>query len=303
MGDGRGLIRRWPGLAVAIAVVATTPAPAAPADLADARSAYAAGRHEEARARYAPLAKAGDPQAQLALAMLYDVGQGGARDAAAAYGWYRHAAEAGLPEAEFNVAVMADNGDGVARDPVEAATWYARAAAHGNRRAQYNLAQLYLAGEGVPRNRDQAEEWFRAAAPSLPAAVDKLADLRRSNRRPASGARATPLLPAQLVSPKDVTALPGPRTPVELVWTAPEQASAVRFFVQVMALDGSAAMREEFATELDETAVLASLGPAPGRYAWRVYSIARDGRHYAASEWARFEVGSADVSNRSRLLK
>ena len=281
------------GLVLAITAGSIMPAAAAGSDIADAQRAYVARNYEEARALWTPLAKAGEPQAQLALAVLFDLGQGGARDAAAAYRWYRRAAEAGLPEAEFNVAVMADGGDGIARDPVEAATWYARAAAHGNHRAQYNLAQLYVAGEGVPRNLDQAEEWFRAAATSLPAAMDKLADLRRSNRRPAPGPKVPPLTPAQLVAP-----LPShghPEHKVELVWKAPAQATPIRFFVQVMALDRvSATMREEFTAELDETAILASLGPVPGQYAWRVYSIARDSRRYAASEWARFEVGLAE---------
>ncbi len=285
--------RIWLGLMGIVAASLATPMAATASDFADTQNAYSARRYEEARARWTPLAMAGEPQAQLALAVLFDLGQGGARDAAAAYGWYRRAAEAGMPEAEFNVAVMADNGDGVARDPAEAAIWYARAAAHGNHRAQYNLAQLYLVGEGVPRNLDQAEEWFRAAATSLPAAMDKLADLRRNNRRPAGALKTQPLMPAQLVAHSPGAGHAAHR--VELVWSAPAQATPIRFFVQVMGLNkASAAMREEFSAELDETAILASLDLAPGQYAWRVYSIARDSRHYAASEWARFEVGPSE---------
>ncbi len=274
------------------------------AEADEGQRAYAAGQFETARRLWRPAAEAGDTQAQLGLATLYDLGQGGARDAASAYGWYRRAAEAGVAAAEFNVAVMRDTGDGVARDTADAALWYARAAAHGNRRAQYNLGQLYAAGEGVPRNPDQAEMWFRDAATDLPAAAEKLAAMRRSEgdgrARPPPAASvadegAGPLAPVQPVAPANgstVPALagaPGDADAVELVWVAPAQAVPVRFFVQVLALD-AAGPHEVFATYLDETATLAPLERVPGRYAWRIYSVGRDLRHYAPSEWARFEV-------------
>jgi hypothetical protein len=68
----------------------------------------------------------------------------------------------------------------------------------------------------------------------------------------------------------------------------------VRFFVQLLALDPAGPPREVFAAYLDETATLAPLARAPGRYAWRVYSVSRDLRHYAASEWQRFQVAAQD---------
>lgn len=283
------LARHAAWMAVA-AGLAAAPALCAQSDIADAQRAYVAGRYAEARMLWEPLAEAGDPQAQLGLATLLDVGEGGARDAAAANRWYRRAAEFGLPEAEFNVAVMTDGGDGVARDAAAAALWYARAAAHGSHRAQYNLALLYLAGDGVPRNPEQAEEWFRAAAISLPAAMDKLSELRRIARR-VQAPKSQPLTPVQLAAPADGSTLAASGRPIELVWTAPAQATAIRFFVQVIALDDA---REAFTADLDETATLANLGPATGRYAWRVYSVARDTRRYAASEWARFEIAAPE---------
>jgi TPR repeat protein len=182
--------------------------------------------------------------------------------------------------------------------------WYARAAAHGNRRAQYNLGQLYAAGDGVPRNLDQAEAWFRDAAADLPAAAEKLAAMWRGagsgtgqTRLPASaaGEDAGPPTAPQPVAPADgstVPALagaPGAANTVELVWVAPAQIAPVRFFIQLLALD-AAGTHEVFASNLDKTATLASLERVPGRYAWRVYAIGRDLKHYAASEWSRFEV-------------
>lgn len=291
----------WPVLAAAALAASLSGARAQDAGTAadDAQRAYAAGRYEEALRLWTPRAEAGDPQAETGLAMLYDLGQGVQRDAATAYRWYLRAADVGLADAEFNVAVMRDTGDGVPHDAAAAALWYARAAAHGNRRAQYNLGLLYAAGDGVPLNLAQAEAYYRAAA-GLPAAASKLAAMQREGRTrlPASAEPAATLAPAQPVAPVDgrtVPALPlasggASGDAVELVWVAPAQAAAVRFFVQVMALD-PAGLREVFTAYLDETSVLAPLEHVPGRYAWRVYSVGRDLRHYAASGWERFQAG------------
>ncbi len=268
---------------------------------ADARAqrAYAAGDFDEARRLWAPQADAGDPRAQLGLATLYDLGQGVKRNATAAYSFYLRAAEAGLTDAEFDVAVMRDTGDGVLHDAAAAALWYARAAAHGNRRAQYNLGLLYASGDGVPRNPDQAEAYFRASAAALPAAEAKLAAMQRGGdaHLPASAEENATLIPAQPVAPADgstVSALgSASENTIELVWVAPAQATAVRFFVQLMILD-PAGPREVFATTLNETAVVAPLEQIPGRYAWRAYTLGHDFKHYAASGWQRFQVRLRD---------
>ncbi len=281
-----------PSLALAIAASVPWSGARAATEVDAAQQAYAAGQYDRARELWTPRAKAGDEQAQLGLAMLYDLGQGGPRNAAAAYRWYHRAAAAGVPQAEFNVAVMRDTGDGIPHDAAAAALWYARAAAHGNGRAQYNLAQLYLAGEGVPRDMDVAEAWLRDAAPDLPAAADRLAAMRRDRAPPAP---STALAPAQLIAPANGSSVPGLAgahgSEVELVWTSGGNGPA-RFFVQLLALDASGATpgHEQFAKFVDETATLAPVDPAPGQYAWRVYSISRDTRSYAASPWARFQV-------------
>ena len=291
-------------LAAALAGGAISPA-ASQVVLDEAQRAYRAGRFGEAHRLWAPRAEAGDAQAQLGLGVLYDVGQGVARDPALAYRWYRRAAEAGLAEAQFNVAVMHDTGDAVPRDLGAAALWYARAAAHGNRRAQYNLAQLYETGQGLPRNPDQAEVWYAMAAADLPAAADRLAALRRRGPGRGAGRDATrdsgagPGRPGgvgMLVAAEPVAPAAGGRVErrggsaaVELVWTAPAQPVPARFFVQLWVLD-EAGPREAFAAYLDESATLAPLERSPGHYAWRVYAVDRDAKHYAASAWNRFTV-------------
>lgn len=268
-------------------------APAAADELQDARAAYAASRFDEARRLWTGPAEHGDPQAAIGLATLFDLGQGVPRDSALAYRWYRRAAEAGVAEAEFDVAVMRDNGDGVERDTAEAALWYARAAARGNRRAQYNLGQLYQAGDGVPHNLDAAESWFHAASATIPAAADRLARLQRELGRRADQPVAP--APAQLRGPAagSTLAVAGPnQAAVELVWAPPAQMQPMRYFVQIVTLadEDAAHPQEVFGRYVDETAVLAPLGQAAGRYAWRVYTVSRDARSYAASEWADFVV-------------
>jgi len=174
-------IRYWALAATLVAICSAHVAQAAAADPSEGQRAYAAGRYEDARRIWAAQAEAGDPDAELSLASLYDLGQGVTRDPVTAYNWYRRAADAGLAAAEFNVAVMLDTGDGVPRDAAEAARWYSRAATRGNHRAQYNLGQLYATGDGVPRDLDLAVAWFRAAATDLPAAAEKLAAIRRAS--------------------------------------------------------------------------------------------------------------------------
>lgn len=278
--------------AVSASALAESPAPEAGRD---AQRAYAAGQYAAARQLWAPQAEAGDVQAQLGLALMNDLGQGAPRDPATAYRWYLRAAVSGNPEAEFNVAVMNDVGDGTRQDTAAAALWYARAAAHGNHRAQYNLGQLYAAGDGVPRNTDVAQAYFRAASAGLPAALDKLAGLQRSSQAvqqagTEAGEVPSPAQPSAPLDRSTVHAVPGPAgASVELVWIAPAQSPAVRFFVQLLALD-EAGPHEVFATTVDDTSLLASVQHAPGHYAWRVYSIGASLKHYAASDWQRFDV-------------
>jgi len=168
------------------------------ADPTKCQRPYAACNQEDARRIWAVQAEAGDPNAQLSLASLYNLGQGVMRDPVTAYNWYRRAADAGLAAAESNVVVMLDAGDGVPREASEAESWYSRAAMRGNHRAQYNLGQLYATGDGAPRDLDLAATWFRAAAADLPATAEKLAAIRRASatgreRHPAEAVESGPL--------------------------------------------------------------------------------------------------------------
>src|SRR6202790_4289909 len=78
------------------------------------------------------LAQAGNPIAQLRLAMLYEAGDGVPRDLRSAFSWYRAAAQHGEPGAQFELGTYYEYGKGVVADNWdEAAKWYRASAEQG----------------------------------------------------------------------------------------------------------------------------------------------------------------------------
>ena len=147
------------------------------------------------------LAKAGDPDAKMAVAEAYETGIEAKVDPAKAAKWYREAALVGNVEAQFRLAklvnkgargLLADkptalkllqsaaklghagaqnllgqmlqNGDGIAKDEVQAAVWYQKSADQNDAAAQNNLGVLYLKGLGVERDLNKAFALFDTAA-------------------------------------------------------------------------------------------------------------------------------------------
>lgn len=153
------------------AAVETSAPVSAPATRARPNEAYAAvlaalERGEAtAVARLTGIAQAGDADAQLHLASLYETGQAGLpRDLAAARLWTRRAAGGGERVAMHNLGLFLMEGEGGPRDIAEAAAWFRRAADGGVVDSQFNLGLLYEAGRGVPQNLREAYRWFSIAA-------------------------------------------------------------------------------------------------------------------------------------------
>ena len=91
-------------------------------------------------------AHAGQAQAQYALALRYEQGDGAAPNPALALQWTRRAALQGHAAAQNNLgALYFDRGNFR-----QALHWYQRAALKGHADAQFNLALLYELGRGVP---------------------------------------------------------------------------------------------------------------------------------------------------------
>jgi uncharacterized protein len=147
------------------------------------------------------LAKAGDPDAKMALAEAYEAGLDTKIDPAKAAKWYREAALTGNLEAQFRLAkmvskgapglnadkataikllqsgaklghpqsqnllgLMLQNGDGIAKDEKAAVGWYQKAADQKLAIAETNLGVMYLKGLGITRNLDEAFKLFERAA-------------------------------------------------------------------------------------------------------------------------------------------
>jgi TPR repeat protein len=109
---------------------------------------------------YRLAAEQGDAGAQLSLGVMYDNGEGVAKDDAEAVKWYRLAAEQGNASAQSNLGMMYDNGEGVAKNDAEAVKWYRKAAEQGHAMAQSTLGTRYMNGEGIAENYVLGHMWM-----------------------------------------------------------------------------------------------------------------------------------------------
>ena len=123
--------------------------------------AFDGGDLATAVAEWRPLAEAGDPEAQVALAGLYLSGTGVARDPVEAARWYRLAAQRGDPVAQLNLGDLYARGLGVGRDLVQAYLWLSLSAAQGRRwpeARRAEIARLMSPGD-IVRAEDLVEAW------------------------------------------------------------------------------------------------------------------------------------------------
>ncbi len=134
-------------------------------------SAASRKRFEDIKAQ----ADKGDAEAQAALATMYAVGDGIARDPAKAAKWRRKAAEQGNARAQCLLGLQYAEGDGVKRNMTEAVYWMRKAADQDLAEAQFDLGMWYAHGEILGRSIVDAVELFRkAAAQGLPEAESEL---------------------------------------------------------------------------------------------------------------------------------
>ncbi len=169
LGDWRRFLSwgRWlapAALAVAIAYVAGTGLFSRPPHPSVAPPADAPSDPAQRLAYFQHGAQAGDPEAELQLAILYAKGEGVTQDYATAAKWFRAAAEHGLPRAQYDLGVLYERGRGVPTDPAQAASWYRKAAEGKYPLAEYNLAVAYTKGEGIRKDPAEAAVWYRRAA-------------------------------------------------------------------------------------------------------------------------------------------
>lgn len=115
-----------------------------------------------------PLARSGNPAAQLHLGLLYYHGHGVRESDPQALQWFERAARQGLAEAQFHLGNMyayglADPGVGADANRL-AAQWIFEAARQGHAQAQYSLGIMFLTGTGVVQDEAEAQRWIGRAA-------------------------------------------------------------------------------------------------------------------------------------------
>lgn len=161
---------------------------AASVQLADTASLQ--GEYHRARRLYRDAARLGHTAAQVRLALMFDRGEGGERNARKAARWYRAAASQGHPLAQHNLGVAYAHGEGVALDIERAMYWWRHAASAGNAGSAYNLGLIHALGiHGVARDLDEAAHWWQlAAVKGDPRAQYRLGALyARTEEPPAAG--------------------------------------------------------------------------------------------------------------------
>ena len=118
----------------------------------------------EAIVWYQKAAAAGNSVGMYNLGAVYANGNGVSKDYTQAIAWYRKAADAGNPDGMNNLGVMFENGTGVSKDPTEAIAWYRKAADAGSSNGMNAVGAMYEGGEGVSKDLTEAVAWYRKAA-------------------------------------------------------------------------------------------------------------------------------------------
>ena len=106
----------------------------------------------------------GDVKAQTTLAEAYYGGRGFAkRNHPRAHLWYTIAANSGGGKAQLALAVMYDEGQGVKPNPAEASAWFRKAAESGEPDAMYRVGVECFSTNATPERKAEANSWFRRA--------------------------------------------------------------------------------------------------------------------------------------------
>ncbi len=106
----------------------------------------------------------GDPNAAVALGLLYENGIKVPLDYAEARKWFQSAADKGSAAGEYELGLMYQNGRGIPVDLPFAVRWYEAASDHNFAPAKASLGLLYWNGQGVPKDQAKGEAMIHDAA-------------------------------------------------------------------------------------------------------------------------------------------
>jgi uncharacterized protein len=111
------------------------------------------------------LAKAGDPDAKMAVAEALEIGKDTKVNIVQAAKWYREAALTGNYEAQFRLARLVEKGaPGLKADKPTAIKLLQSAANHGHAASQNLLGQMLQNGDGIAKDEKSAVDFYRKAA-------------------------------------------------------------------------------------------------------------------------------------------
>ncbi|MCP4055134.1 MAG: sel1 repeat family protein [Mesoflavibacter sp.] len=103
-------------------------------------------------------------EAQFALGLIHQTGEGVKQDFKTAFDYYMQAAEQGHIEAQNSLGELYHEGKGVEQNYQEAFSWWSKAADQGDANAQYYLGCMYHNGQGTEKDDDKAVEMLLKAA-------------------------------------------------------------------------------------------------------------------------------------------
>ncbi|MEO5934633.1 MAG: tetratricopeptide repeat protein [Duganella sp.] len=113
------------------------------AGFAEGATAYNNKHYALALKEIAPLAKAGNADAQHLLGLMYYMGRGVQQDYKQALAWHRKAALQGKADAQYVVGAMYYTGNAVIQDHKQAVGWFRKAAEQGHADAQQVMGLMY----------------------------------------------------------------------------------------------------------------------------------------------------------------
>ena len=126
----------WRGIVILALLTALPGTPVAAEQTFDeAVATYKRGDYATAMRGFRVYAEQGSAEAQVALGVMYDAGQGVPENDAEAMKWYRKAAEQDAADAQLILGFMYDAGEGVPENDAEAVGWYRKAAEQGHAEA------------------------------------------------------------------------------------------------------------------------------------------------------------------------
>jgi TPR repeat protein len=132
--------------------------------LEDAGAAYGRKDYAIAVEIWRTLAEKGDPEAELQLGTMYEIGKGVPQSSELAASWFEKSARQGNASAQFLLATSYAKGRGVPVNLYTARQWYEKSADQNNSAAQTNLALFILSMSGSVRDPVLAFKWLDIAA-------------------------------------------------------------------------------------------------------------------------------------------